>query len=185
VLDREPLGRELRQRPDRRTAHHGGGIVQQGLDRRDQQGVPGIARRIEGVADEAVATDALDRALGEQGAEGGIVQRQQVRQRRRLQRIARLKPGLRRGLGELVPRTGGQTVVAAVDAVARGDAELARPGARILDRQIGDAASGVDLERRRKSLGRTGVQTGGAAAAVLGLGLVRLDFGGGQDRAQK
>ena len=75
-------GHQTRQGPDGGAAHQGGGVAEQGLRRGDQGRVVGIADRIEDVPQESVAADPLDRALGEQGAEGGVVQRQQVGQAR-------------------------------------------------------------------------------------------------------
>ena len=59
-------------------------------------------------------------------AEARIVQAGQLGQRRRDEIVARLQLQLAARLRELVPRADGQTVVAAVDAVAHGPAQLAR-----------------------------------------------------------
>ena len=78
-----------------------------------------VADRVEDVADEAVAADALDRALGEEGAEGRVVEGGEVGERRARAGLARVQRRLAAGLGELVPGADGQAVVAAVDAVAQ------------------------------------------------------------------
>ena len=70
------------------------------------------------------------------------------------------------GLRKLVPRAYELAVVAAVDAVADGGAQLDRDAAVVLDRQISDAAARVELLRRNDRLRRTGRDAGAAAAAV-------------------
>ena len=51
---------------------------------------------------------------------------------------------MRGGLGELVPRTNREAVVAAVDSVADRLAKLVRYRAFVLDRQIGNAAGRIE-----------------------------------------
>ncbi len=55
----------------------------------------------------------------------------------------------------------------------------------MLDGQVGQAASGIQLERGREGVGGTGVETGGAGPAVFGFGRVGLDLGSGQDDTQE
>ena len=87
--------------------------------------------------------------------------------------------------GEAVPRAGVEAVVAAVNPVADRGAQLLRDRAFQLDSQIGDAAAGVELERRGDGPGRAGVDAARAFAAVVALRLVRLEFGGGEDFGDK
>ena len=83
--------------------------------------------------------------------------------------------------GEAVPRAGVETVVAAVNPVADCRAELLRDRAFQLDGQVGDAAAGVELERRGDRPGRAGVDATRTFAAVVAFRLVRLQLGGGED----
>jgi tRNA threonylcarbamoyl adenosine modification protein YjeE len=69
---------------------------------------------------------------------------------------------------ELVPRADELAVVAAVDAVADGGAELDRDRALRFDRQVRDAAARVELVGRDDRLRRADVDARAAAAAVVG-----------------
>jgi hypothetical protein len=40
----------------------------------------------------------------------------------------------------------------------------------MLDGEVGDAAPGIEPERRREGVGRAGVEAGAAAAAMQGVG---------------
>ena len=109
---------ETAERPHRGAANQRRGIAEQSLGFAGKACVSGIADRDQHVAQKAVAADALDRAFGEQRAEAGIVEPRQFGKLRRAQHLARLKLHLAAGLGEFVPRTHRETIVAAVDAVA-------------------------------------------------------------------
>src|SRR5438105_2859570 len=81
------------------------------------------------------------------------------------------------GLCTLVPRANVLADVAAEEPVAEGCAEFARDGAAELNREIADAARGVENVGLRESLRRTGVEAGAAGAAVVGgEGFVGLKF---------
>ncbi len=58
-------------------------------------------------------------------------------------------------------------------------------GARVLDRQVGDAAAGVEPIGGREGVGRADVETGAAAPAMVGRGLIRPQHGGREDCAEK
>ena len=90
-----------------------------------------------------------------------------------------------RGLGKLVPGTGGQTVVAAIDAVAQQRAQFRVHRALVFDGQIGNAAPRIQLEWRRKRARRTGIQTGPAGSAMIAFGRVLWQVQRGKDGAQK
>lgn len=77
-----------------------------------------------------------------------------------------LKIGLVGGLRELVPGAVQLAVVAAVNPVADGFAELLRNGAVEFDGQVGDTAAGVEQVGRDDGMGRADVEAGPAAAAV-------------------
>ena len=124
---------------------------------------------IEDVADEARPSDPLDRRAGKAGAEGGVVERRQFGERRRVQVLAGGELGLAAERGELVPGADGEAVVAAVNPVA--DRRPQGPGDRPfqLDRQVGDAAARVEPIGRGKGAGRTGVEAGAAGPAMVAL----------------
>ena len=148
----------------------------------------GVARVADGdqhVPEEPVAADALDRRRRESLPEGRLVERREIGKARRDAIGARLQLRLARRLRELVPRADGEAIVAAVDAVADGLAELARDRALVLDGEIGDAAARIELVRRRKRVGRADVEAGAAGAAGIGLGRVRRQRHPGDDRAEE
>ena len=87
---------------------------------------------------------------------------------RRLQRGARRELRFAAQLRELVPGADREAVVAAVDAVAHGAAELARDRSLVLDGEIGDAAPRIEPVGRREGRGRADVEAGPAGAAVVG-----------------
>ncbi len=90
-----------------------------------------------------------------------------------------------RRLGELVPRTDRQAVVAAIDAVAHGGAVGQRPWRPELDRQVRQAFARVQLVGRDKGLGRADVEAGRARAAMIDLGRIGSDHLFRQDDAEK
>ena len=148
-------------------------------------GIAGIAGGDQHVAQEAVAADALDRRAREQRAEGGIVERQQVGERRLAQIVARRRASPRdAALRELVPRADGKAVVAAIDAVADRRAELERDRPLVLDGEVGDAAPRIEPVGRREGVGRADVEAGAAGAAMVVLRRVGREFGGGEDRCR-
>ena len=80
------------------------------------------------------------------------------------------------GLGKLVPRAHRETIVAAEDAVADKRTQFVRDRPLVLDRQIRDAAPRIEFVRRRKGVGRAGVETAPAAAAVVFLAEIGLEL---------
>ena len=86
---------------------------------------------------------------------------------------ALLIPVLLCGLaGETVPWADSLAVIAAIDAVADQRTQLYRNAALELDRQVGDAAARIELERRDDRRGRTDINAGIATAAVFLSGVV-------------
>ena len=173
------------QGPHGHGAHQRRGVVEQALDGRQQARIARVAGGDERVAHHAVAPGALDGRAGEALAEGGIVERQQLGQRRRIRARQRLQLGQARGLGELVPRAHGEAVVAAEHAVADRLAELRGDVALVLDRQVGDAAARIELVGRGERLGRADVEAAAAGAAMIDLGRIRLQLRRGQDGAEE
>src|SRR5580692_10502763 len=72
------------------------------------------------------------------------------------------------GAGELVPRADQLAVVAAVDAIADGVAQLDRDRTRELDGEIGDAAPRIEPIGGDDGAGGAGRQTGAAGPAMRG-----------------
>ena len=134
--------------------------------------IAAVADRDQDVAQEAVAADALDRRAGEARAKARVVEPRELGQRRRAQIVPRGELRLGRAARELVPRADREAVVAAEDAIADRPAELARDVARVLDREVGDAAPGVELVGRREGVGRADVEAGPAGAAMVALGRI-------------
>ena len=130
-------------------------------DRRPAPAAPLFPAAIAALRTIRFAPDPLDRRAGEDRAEAGIVEREQVGQRRRGQLGAGQEgPVGARGVGEAVPRADREAIVAAVDAVADRRAEFLRDRPLMLDGEVGDAAPRIELERRRKGVGRAGVEAG-------------------------
>ena len=156
---REPRTIEPAQRPDGGAAHERRSISRAAARHRGTSvGVARVADRDQHIAQKAGAADALDRALGEQRAEAGIIKAGQFGERRRAQRGARRKLRLAAGAREFVPGADRQAIVAAVDAVAHQRPQLARDRALVLDGEIGDAAPRIEPIRRRESAGRADVE---------------------------
>lgn len=84
-------------------------------------------------------------------------------------------------LGESIPWAGGQAVVAPINAIADERAELDWDGAFKLDGQIGDTATGIELERGGDGVGRAGSQATCAGTAAIVFGFVRSEFERGDD----
>src|SRR5512132_4518060 len=99
------------------------------------------------VAHQAIPSAALDGRAAEPRPERGLVQVRELGELRCGEVGARLQRDVRCRYGELVPGTGGETVVAAVDAVAERAGDLRRDRALVLDREIGDAAAQLDAVR--------------------------------------
>ena len=91
---------------------------------------------------------------------------------RRKKLFPRRIANLARGDGKLVPRADREAVVAAVDAVAHGGAELHRDRAVVLDAQVGEAAGGVELIGRGDRSRGADVDATAATAAVIVAGAV-------------
>ena len=95
--------------------------------------------------------DALDRTAGEMSAETRLVEPGEIGERRRREIGARAQLRLTAEAGEFVPRADGETIVAAIDAIAHRRAKLGRDMALVLDRQVGNAAARIETIGRRKA----------------------------------
>ena len=70
-------------------------------------------------------------------------------------------------------------------ATQHGGAEFARDMALMLDREIGDAAPGIQLIRRGKGVGRADIEAGTAGAAMVGFRIIGLEHRIGEDGPQE
>ena len=126
-----------------------------------------IAEHHADIAQEGGAFDALDRALAKQLAELVIGQGEEVAKLPIEDGLTGLEGGFVRELGKAVPRTGGETVVSAIQAIADGLAELDGDAALVLDGQIGNAAPCVHAMRGGDRIRGTGIHTACALAAQV------------------
>src|SRR5690606_13731767 len=130
----------------------------------------GIRRRVperdRDIAQPALVARAADRAA--LGAPRPFVlgPAEELDELRGVEAVARREIGQRGAPRELVPRAEELTVVAAEDPVADERAQRLGDRAAQLDRQIRDAAPGVELVGRDDRAGRTDVETRGARAAM-------------------
>src|ERR1700741_1930787 len=97
------------------------------------------------VAQPALVTDAPDRRAAQALVEFPFRPAEELDQRRVVEALADLEIRLMGRLGEAVPRAGELAIVAAVHAIADERPQLDGNRALVLDREIGDAASRVEL----------------------------------------
>ena len=145
----------------------------------------GIAERDGDVAQPAHIADAVDRRAAHALIEIARRPGEQIREPRRVERVTHLEIRMARRLRKLVPRTHELAVVAAVDAVAEGRAQLFGNAARMLDREIGNAAPCIKLLRRDDRLGGARGDAGAAGAAVGACGCIHRQRQIGEDLAQE
>src|ERR1700733_8792944 len=172
----KPRRVEPAKRPNRRAAHKRRRIIQQSFGLVRKAFVSGITDRDQNIADEAGAADTFDRALDEQCAERRVIEPRQVGEARRAQFLSRRELHLATGNRKFVPRTYRQTIVATIDAIADRRAQLTRNGALMLDREIGDAAPGIETIRRGEGGRRADIEAGAAIAAMILLRHVLRQF---------
>src|SRR5207248_11475714 len=122
-----------------------GSILKQTLGIRPKRWVAGISDCDQHIADEAIAAGALDRRTRKAGAESGIVEMCKLGKLRGNEIVARLEFRLARRRRKLVPRTNGETIVAAIDAITDRCAEFAIDMTLVLDREIGNAAPRIEV----------------------------------------
>src|SRR5262249_62324613 len=107
------------------------------------------------------------RRLCKQRAEGLVIEPREVGKMRRGERRAGRKLRLAALLGEFVPWADREAIVAPVDAVADQRAQRMRDRPFVLDREIRNAAPGIEPIGRRESVGRAHVEAGATGAAVI------------------
>src|SRR5690606_4297624 len=123
---RLPRARQPAHGPDGSPPDQRMRVLEPRLGERRERRIIAVAHGNQHVAEEPGVAEALHRGAGEEPAEAGIVEADQLGQRRRGEVLPGPQPGLARGGGKLVPGADGEAVVAAVYAVAHGDAELVR-----------------------------------------------------------
>src|SRR5579862_596604 len=128
---------EPAQSPHRHRAYERRGIGKALRGERRQARLAAIANRDEDVADEAVASGALQGRAGKARAKSRIVEPDQLGQFG--WRGARSQFRLARDLREFVPGANREAIIAAIDAVADGRPEFDRDVTFVLDGEIGDA----------------------------------------------
>ena len=95
------------------------------------------------------------------------------------------KSGSRVGLGEFVPRTHREAVVAPVDPIADQRPQLERDHPLVLDRQIRDAAPGIEPVGCGERHGRADIEAALAGPAMVGLRRVGFQSQAQIDLAEK
>ena len=147
--------------------------------------IAAVGERYEDIADEAVAPYAFDRRAGKEGAETGIVERDQICEARRDEIVAGAERHFAGRHRKFVPRADSETIVAAIDAVADGTAELARDMALVLDGEIGNAAPRIKLIGRGEGIGGADVEAAMTLAAMIFFGRIRLNRQRRENRTEK
>lgn len=165
--------------------HEGGLVVGGGVEGWKIVLIAGVAEGDADVSQEAVAFDSFDGRLREEGSELLKVESEEVAEAMLKEAGSGVEAGLAGDLGEAVPRAGVEAVVAAVDAVADGATEFKRDAPFVLNGEIGNAALCGQLSWAGDSLGRAGLDTGGAFAAVVARCFVGFELEGGKEFAKE
>src|SRR5262245_37084180 len=152
---REAIPIELAERPYGSAAHERGWIGEQPFGLVCKADIPGITDRNQHIANEPVASRALDRRLRKQFEERCVIEARELGEAWRPQLVARGEFRLAAGLCELVPRTYRKTIIAAVNAIADRGAQFAGNRAAVLDGEVGDAAARIEPIRFGKRRRRT------------------------------
>ena len=114
-----------------------------------------------------------------------IIKANEIGETRRAQRVARRKLGLASLARKLVPRADRKAVVAAEDAVAHRGTQFAGNRPFVLDGEVGNAPSCVELVRRRESRSWANIETCPATAAAVRFRGVSRQIERCEDRAEK
>jgi len=166
-------------------ADEGFGIDGGAFEGSDGFGVADVAEGDGDVAEESAAFGAEDGGTGEAGAEGGVVEGEQIVEGGGVEVVAAVR-GEESGLrGEPVPGAGGEAIVAPVDPVADEGTQVFGNGALEFDGQVRDATTGIEGEGRWERVGGAGVEAAGALAAEVPRGWVDGEFGLRQDFSEE
>src|ERR1700730_1153227 len=144
-----------------------------------------VADRDQHIAEKPVTAGALDWRSREKFAESRIIEPRELGESRRRQLIARQKVRLPRRPREFVPRTDGEAVVATVNTIADRRAQLDRNHPLVLDRQIRNAAPGIELVGSGERRGRTRIQAAVARAAMVRFSWIGIELEAQIDLAEK
>src|SRR5258706_2412738 len=98
------------------------------------------------VSQEAAAFRAKDRRAGEASLEGSFIEREEFNEIRLSQIVSSVSFHDLALAREAVPGANCQTIIATINSVADGAPKLDRNRAFEFDREVGDAAAGVELE---------------------------------------
>src|SRR5262249_6287532 len=137
------------------------------------------------VAHEPGASRAFDGRFRKQPSKGGVVEPNQISQRRRHQRLTRSKLGFAPHLREFVPGTYSEAIIAAVNAITDGLPKLACDRRVMLDRQERNAPPRVEPVGLGERRGRTNIEARAAGPTMIGLDGVRRKLERGEDRAEE
>ena len=132
--------------------YDGVGIVLQSSAAGSSDGSLELPIAIKHVSNEAVSSYPFDRRAGKHRSELAVVQGGQCCQERRGQIVPADELLMRRRLGELVPRTNCEAIIAAIDSVADRFPKIVGNRAFVFDRQVGNAAGCVELIRCREGV---------------------------------
>src|SRR5688572_12483658 len=147
-----------------------GGIVRPGAQRSQHFRLAGsVAQTYRQVAQPALVADAPDRRAAQTLVELRLGPGEQLDQARRVEAVAHLEVRLCGNAREAVPRADQLAIVAAIDAVANQGPQLDGDGAFVLDGEVRDAASRIELVGGADRPRRTDVDAALAAPAMLGL----------------
>ena len=165
--------------------HEGGFVVGGGIEGWEIVLTAGVPEGNADVSQEAVAFDSFDGGLREEGSELLRVESEEVAEAMVKEAWTGVEAGFSGDLGEAVPGTGVEAVVAAVDAVADGATEFQWDTSFVLDGEIGNAALCGQLSRGGDSLGRAGLDTGGAFSAVVSRCFIGFELQRGKELAKE
>ncbi len=160
-------------------------VREQPLEQAAVRGGPRVADRDREVAQQSAALGALQRAPAEANAERLGVEDSEVLELGRLGAGPRLEGRPAAAAPLAVPRADVLADVAAENVASQTLAQRLGDRALELDRQVADAARGVEHVGRREGLRGAGVEARGAAAAHVGAGRVGGHLEVGDELAQE
>jgi hypothetical protein len=129
---------------------------------RQGRSIANIPQRHANIAKKAASFGTQDGGAGKALLESGFIKGQQISQFRGIQVRARMGTHQAALPGKAVPGADSEAIVAAVDAIADGWPEIHWDGPFQFDGQVGNATSGIELERSRDGLGGTSREAAGA-----------------------
>src|SRR4029077_2580745 len=155
------------------------------FERRNVGRVACVAQGDTHIAQKPATLDSFNRRTFEKRAELCVSQFQIFPQRHAGRRLARGKSCFLRNLSEPVPGTDYQTIIATEDPISDKRAKLQRNGTLQFNRQIRDAAAGIESMRRCNRTGRARCDAALTCSAAIGGWLIRWQFERGQNLREK